>query len=444
MPAPYTPRPQLSLFDSTCIIVGIVIGAGIYETTPLIARSVPDAGWLIACWIAGGIITLIGAACYAELVTTYPYEGGDYIYLTRAYGRRTGFLYTWTAFWLVNPSNIGAVAYIFARYANQIWPLSGHTGFMIYAVAAVVILTLVNICGVASGKWTQNIVTSAKVLGLLVIISIGLFLASDHPGIAPAGSAGTLTAPGLAMIMVLFTYGGWSNISFVAAEVRNPRRNILRALVLGTVLITAIYILVNLAFIHTLGFSGVAKASSVASDLMQIYSGKIGALLISALICITCLGNLNGMILTNARIYYALGQDHHSYRWLGVWNAHLDAPVTALILQAGIALALIIGLGHADNVFQRLVIFSAPLYWFFFTLVTLSLFILRRKDPHAVRHYHVPYYPVTPLLFTLVTGFMLYASLSYAWQHWHTMIYFIVAVLGTGFLASLYESPVRK
>lgn len=444
MPAPSTPRPQLTLFDSICIIVGIVIGAGIYETAPLIARSVPDAGWLIALWIAGGIIALIGASCYAELVTTYPYEGGDYIYLTRAYGRRTGFLFTWTAFWLVNPANIGAVAYIFARYANEIRPLYGQTGFMIYAVTAVVVLTLVNISGVASGKWTQNIVTSAKVLGLLMIGIIGLFLTSAPSGAAPAGNADTVTAPGLAMIMVLFTYGGWSNISFVAAEVRNPRRNLLRALVLGTALITAIYILVNLAFIHTLGYSGVAKASSVASDLMQAYSGKAGALLISALICITCLGNINGMILTNARIYYALGQDHHAYRWLGVWNAHLDAPVTALTLQAAITLTLIIGLGHADNVFQRLVIFSAPVYWFFFTLVTLSLFILRRKDPHAVRHYHVPYYPVTPLLFTLVTGFMLYASLSYAWQHWHAMIYFIMVVLGAGILASLYESPVQK
>jgi amino acid transporter len=439
MPAPSTPRAQLTLFDSICIIVGIVIGAGIYETTPVIARSVPDEGWLIALWIAGGLVSLIGASCYAELATAYPYEGGDYIYLTRAYGRRTGFLFTWMGFWLVNPANIGAIAYIFARYANQIWPLHGHTGLMIHAVTAVVILTIVNICGVASGKWTQNIVTSAKVLGLLVIIIIGLFVtsaASDHP---PASTADTVTDPGLAMIMVLFTYGGWSNISFVAAEVRNPRKNILRALVLGTMLITAIYILVNLAFIHTLGYSGVANASSVATNLMEVYSGKTGSLLISALICITCLGNLNGMILTNARIYYALGQDHSAYRWLGVWHAHLDAPVTALVLQAVITLALIISLGHADNVFQRLVIFSAPVYWFFFALVTISLFILRRKDRSASRHYQVPYYPATPLLFTLVTCYMLYASMSYAWQHWHAEVYWIMIILCIGFVLSMVK-----
>ncbi|MGH8119961.1 MAG: APC family permease, partial [Gammaproteobacteria bacterium] len=259
---------------------------------------------------------------------------------------------------------------------------------------------------------------------------------ADSP---PAGNTVTATAPGLAMIMVLFTYGGWNNISFVAAEVRNPERNILRALILGTALITAIYILVNLAFIQTLGYSGVAGASSVASDLMQDYSGKGGTLLISILVCLTCLGNLNGIILTNARIYYALGRDYSAYRWLGVWNARLDAPVTALTLQAAIALAMIIGLGHTDNAFQSLVIFSAPLYWFFFTLVVLSLFILRRTDPHTVRPWHVPFYPVTPLLFTLVTGFMLYASLSYAWQQWQAMIYIIIAVAGTGLLASFYK-----
>jgi len=444
MPAPSTPVPQLTLFDSICIIVGIVIGAGIYETAPLIARNVPDAGWLIALWIGGGLFALIGASCYAELATTYPYEGGDYVYLTRAYGRRTGFLFTWTAFWLVNPANIGAVAYIFARYANEIQPWYGRTGYMIYAVTAVVVLTLVNICGVAPGKWTQNIVTTAKVLGLLVIIIIGLLFSTVSSSTAPAVSAETISAPGLAMIMVLFTYGGWSNISFVAAEVRNPRRNILRALVLGTALITAIYILVNLAFLHTLGFAGMAGSSSVAADFIQVYFGKAGKLLISVLICITCLGNLNGMILTNARIYYALGRDHNTYRWLGVWNAQLDAPVTALTLQAAITLVMIMGLGHADNVFQRLVVFSAPLYWFFFALAALSLLILRRVDPHAVRHYQVPYYPVTPLLFILVTGFMLCASVSYAWQHWHSMIYLILVVAGIGFLVSLYESPMRK
>lgn len=437
-----TPKKQLTLFDAVSIILGIVIGAGIYETTPLIAQSVPNAYWLIGVWIAGGLLSLIGAACYAELTTTYPYEGGDYVFLTRAYGRRMGFLFTWAQFWLIQPANIGAIAYIFARYADQILPLSmGHSGLMIYSIIAVVALTLVNISGVWSGKWTQNVFTTAKVLGLLLIIIIGLLLtvpASDSPqaGTAPMDLE-------FAMILVLFTYGGWSNISYVAAEVKNPQKNILRSLLLGTTFITLIYILVNLAFIHTLGFTGVSASTSVASDVMNVYFGEAGTIIISALICITCLGNINGMIFTHARIYYALGREHRLYAWLGTWNQRLDAPVVALFLQATITLTLVICLGYQDDAFQRLVIFSAPLHWFFFLLVSLSLFILRTRDSHITRQYHVQLYPATPLLFSLATLFMLYASLSYAWQHRYPEAYWIVIVILIGILVSLYDPPSK-
>ncbi len=440
-----TPKKQLTLFDSVSIILGIVIGAGIYETTPLIARSVPDASWLICLWFAGGFISLIGAACYAELTSAYPYEGGDYVFLTRAYGRRTGFLFTWAGFWLVQPANIGAIAYIFARYADQIWPLSlGHSGLMIYSIIAVVTLTLVNIFGgVWSGKWTQNVFTVAKVMGLLMIIIIGLFLIVPVADRAAASSTSVSMDLELAMILILFTYGGWSNISYVAAEVQNPRKNILRALLLGTILVTFIYILVNLAFVQTLGFTGVASSASVASDVISVYFDKAGKITISMLICITCLGNINGMIFTTSRIYYALGREHRVYRWLGTWSNRFDSPVCALSLQAAITLALVIGLGYQDDAFQRLVIFSAPLHWFFFSLVALSLFVLRRRDPHITRHYHVPFYPLTPILFNLATLFMLYAGLSYAWQHRHPEAYWIVIAILIGILVSLFDPPVQ-
>jgi len=437
-----TPKKQLTLFDAVSIILGIVIGAGIYETTPLIARSVPDSFWLICIWIAGGLISLTGAACYAELTTTYPNEGGDYVFLTRAYGRRMGFLFTWAQFWLIQPANIGAIAYIFARYADQIWPLSmGHTGLMIYSIVAVVVLTLVNISGVWSGKWTQNVITTAKVLGLLLIIIIGLFLVV--PASAEPQASTVPMDLEFAMILVLFTYGGWSNISYVAAEVKNPQKNILRSLLLGTTFITLIYILVNLAFIHTLGFTGVAGSTSVASDVINVYFGEAGTIIISALICITCLGNINGMIFTHARIYYALGREHRLYGWLGTWSKRFDAPVVALFLQASITLALVICLGYQDDAFQRLVIFSAPLHWFFFLLVALSLFILRTRDSHIMRQYHVPLYPFTPLLFSLTTLFMLYASLSYAWQHRYSEASWIVVIMLIGILLSLYDPPVQ-
>ncbi len=436
------PRRQLTLFDSVSIIVGIVIGAGIYETTPLIAQSVPGPSWLIGAWILGGIISLIGAACFAELTTTYPLEGGDYVYLTRAYGRRLGFMFVWVGFWMVRPANIGAIAYIFARYAEQLWPLQlGHYDLMIYALAPVLILTLINVFGVQSGKWTQNLFSVVKVLGLLIIIIIGFFWIAPVADQPSSQITQTDTDFSLAMILILFTYGGWSSISYVAAEVQDPHKNILRSLIIGTSLVTVIYILINLAFIRVLGFDGVTESSSIASDVIRLSFSEWGADIISLLICITCLGNINGMIFTNARIYYAMGQEHRVYSWLGFWDPKLDSPARALVLQAVIALALIIGLGGHEDAFQRLVIFSAPLHWFFYLLVGISLFILRIKESHIPRAYRVPLYPITPILFCLSTFFMLYASVSYAYINRHPEIYAIVVILLIGILFSLYDPP---
>lgn len=439
------PRQQLTLFDATCIIVGIVIGAGIYETTPLIAGAVATPHWLILIWLLGGLLSLIGALCYAELATHYPEEGGDYVFLTRAYGRRMGFLFAWAGFWLVRPANIGAIAFIFAHYAQQIvaLPATGNE-FMIYAGATVIILTLFNITGVQSGKWTQNVLTAAKVLGLLLVIAVGLLIVVPPE---PAVTDQRLLPESnfyLALILVLFTYGGWSNISYVAAEVIHPRKNILRSLIIGTVSITGIYLLVNLAFLRTLGLDGMSASPANASDMVQITFGETGILLISLLICITCLGNINGMIFTEARIYYALGKEHRPYRLLGTWNSRLDAPVWSLTLQAIITLVLIAALGTNGNAFERLVVFSAPLHWFFFLLVAAALFILRARRGQARSGFNVPGYPWLPLVFCLSTLFMLYASIAYAWDRHYTEFWWIVMVMGLGILASLYDPPAQE
>jgi len=446
-PAAFTAKPkqQLTLFDAICIIMGIVIGAGIYETTPLIAKSVSTPVWLIAIWLLGGLLSMIGALCYAELVTHYPKEGGDYVFLNKAYSRRMGFLFVWAGFWLVRPANIGAIAFIFAHYAQQIIPLQiASYEFIIYAIAAVILLTVINIIGVQSGKWTQNLLTSVKVLGLLMIIAVGLFFT------VPAETSGTEnllyseSSFYLAMILVLFTYGGWGNISFVAAEVIDPQKNILRSLIIGTVLIIGIYVIINLAFLRTLGMDGMGASSSIASDMVRISFGEKGALLISLLICITCLGNINGMIFTGSRIYYAMGRDHHHYRMLGIWNARLDAPVWSLTLQAIITIILIISLGTNGNAFERLVVFSAPLHWFFFLLVAISLFVLRRKRGPTHSGFKVPWFPWLPIIFCLSTLFMLYASIAYAWQQQHPEIWWIIIIMVLGVLASFYNPPAKE
>jgi len=436
------PKPQLTLYDDLSIIIGIVIGAGIYETTPLIAKSLAQPVWLVGIWITGGIISLVGALCYAELATTYPEEGGDYIFLTRAYGRRTGFLFAWAGFWLVKPANIGAIAFIFARYAQQVLPLKlDGNEFIAYAVATIVLLTILNINGVQTGKWIQNLLTLIKVLGLLMIIVISLLYVVPVRETSGQGSTPQDTDIYLAMILVLFTYGGWSNISYVAAEVVEPQKNILRALIISICLITLIYVAINLAFLHVLGIHGMMNSQSIASDVVRLSFGEPGVMAISFLICVTCLGNINGMIFTNARVYYAMGQEHQLYSWLGHWNWQLDSPVRSLTLQAIITLALVIFMGDSENAFERLVVFSAPLHWFFFLMVGIALFILRRKQTVTKENYKVPFYPWLPVIFCLSTGFLLFASLSYAYSQRHPEAYVIIAVMLIGLAASMYDPP---
>ncbi|MEX2524146.1 MAG: amino acid permease [Gammaproteobacteria bacterium] len=439
------PTRQLSLFDAVCIIVGIVIGAGIYETTPAIAGSVTTPAWLMLFWLLGGLLSLIGALCYAEVITRYPEEGGDYVFLNKAYGKRMGFLFAWSGFWVVRPANIGAVSFIFARYATDILPLNsdGHD-FMIYAAAAVITFTAANILGVQTGKWSQNILTVLTVVGLLIVITAGLIInVPSLPAIAGDG-----LAPGsnyyLALILVLFTYGGWSNIAYVAAEVKQPRKNILRSLIIGVTGITLIYILVNLAFINVLGLEGMAESSSAASDMIRAVSGETGALLISLLICITCLGNVNGMLLTESRIYYALGRDNRFYGFLGTWSPRLDSPIWSLTLQAAITLAMIVLLGGDERAFERLVVLSAPLFWFFVLLVSLSLFLFRFRHGETITGYRVPFYPWLPAAFCLSNLFLLYASLAYAWQQGYPEVIWIGIVLITGILASLWQPRSKK
>ena len=439
------PKQQLTILDAISIIVGIVIGVGIYQVSPVIAASVTTPAWLMLIWLIGGLLSMVGALCYAELATAFPEEGGDYVYLTKAWGRRMGFLFAWAGFWIVRPANIGAIAFIFAQYAQQVIPLlSGHNGLTIYAVSLVILLTLVNIVGVKSGKWLQNIMTIAKVFGLLMIITIGLFYTSTIERVVITHIPHSGSNLYLALILVLFAYGGWSNISYVAAEVVQPGKNILRSLVAGTILVTAIYMVINLAFLRTLGMEGMSNSQAIAFDMMNITLGQGSAIFISLLICITCISAVNGMIFTEARIYYALGKDHRLYRLLGTWDTRLDAPVWSLTFQAIITLVLIFLSGSDENAFERLVVLSAPLFWFFFLMTGLALFRLHNRDKDIRTGFKVPLYPWTPILFCLSTAFMLYASLAYAYEQRHPEGYWIIIIMVLGIIASFYDPAGRE
>ena len=447
LPGPQgAPRRELTLLDSTCIIVGIIIGAGIYRSSPEIAGLVPSAAWLLALWLLGGALSLVGALCYAELATAYPHEGGDYVYLTRAFGRKVGFLFAWCQLWIVRPGSIGVMAYAFAEYANRIWPQAEGDGaaamLVLYAVGAIVVLTVVNIFGVRESKWTQNVLTIAKVLGLAAIVGVGFTCPAPVAPISatPQASGGfDLSGIGLAMIFVLFTYGGWNEMAYVGAELKEPRKNILRALLIGTLAVTAIYLLVNVAFLYALGFEG-ARRPAVAADVLELGVGPWASRAISVLICVSALGAINGQIFTGARIYYAMGRDHRLYAWLGRWSARRGTPVCSLVIQAAITVVLAVWFGLSRDGFGGMVKFTTPGFWFFMLLVSASVFVLRRRDPATVRPYRVSGYPVTPAVFGLSCAGMLYATVAYAVQHQSWEALWSIAIMLLGVAMSFFRS----
>ena len=338
-------KRTLTQFDCICIIVGTIIGAGVFKVPSVVASMVPDIFSLILVWSLGGLVALIGALCFAELTTTYPDRGGDYGYLKRAFGRRVGFAFSWCAFWIVRPANIGLMSLIFGEFAAKALP--GTLPMLNFAILAIVIVSGFNLIGVTVGKTAQNVLTVAKVIGILLIV-FSPFLLGGQPELkgqpntiavsasqnldanAPSAtttddapendSQETSAQPGwfwLAMVLVMFTYGGWNDIAFVASEVQEPKRNLFRSLVLGTLLVLAVYLLVNLALLLGLGFAAMGSlGGNATSELVRKGMGPIGNRVLSALVCVSCLGSINAMIFTSPRIYWATATDYSALSWL--------------------------------------------------------------------------------------------------------------------------------
>lgn len=422
-----TPKRELSLFDSTSIIVGIIIGSGIYQMAPDIAKGAGSGWGVIGLWIIGGLLSLCGAMSYAELATAYPVAGGDYVYLSKAYGRWAGFLFGWAQLTVVRPGDIAVMAFAFATYIRAIYdPLAGNPGVSqrLFAGAAVLVLTIINILGVTQGKWTQNVLTTAKAVGLLAIVGIAL--------IAPQATQTTAQVSALpmslALILVLFTYGGWNEMAYVAAEVKNPQRNIVRALVTGTVAVITLYLLVNGAFLYTLGYAGLAGSKAVASDSISTVFPVVGSRLISALVCISALGAVNGLIFTGARISYAMGEDYRMFRALGRWDPRTGTPVWALGVQGAIALGLIVAFGG----YLDAVLYTAAAVYAFYLGTSLSVIVLRFREPGVARFYKVTGYPVTPLIFSGVCGLLIWSSINYARAVKPTSLKVLAVMLGAG------------
>ncbi len=420
------PKRELSLFDCTCIIVGIIVGVGIFETPTTVAGSFGASPAILGVWFLGGLLSLAGALCYAELASAHPQQGGDYVYLTRAYGGWAGYLFGWSQLAIVRPGDIALMAFIFGRYARTLYAPFTHAE-VFYAVAAVVVLTGLNISGVRTGKWTQNVLTVVKAAGLLLIGVAGLLA----PG-PEAASADTepLRFGGLklALILVMFTFGGWNEMAYVAAEIKRPERNIARALVLGTVTVTALYVLVNVAYLGALGVSGMAGSQAVAVDTLAQVLPRAATRAVTVIICISALGAVNGLVFTGARISYAVGRDHRLFNRMGRWDEHRGTPVWALVIQGVLSLAIVLIAGS----FIDTILYTAPVVWFFFLATGLSLFVLRKTEGDVSRPFRVPAFPVTPILFCACCAFMLYSSVTYAYAQKPIGLLVSVAVLLLG------------
>ncbi len=434
------PKKELSVFDSTCIIVGIIIGAGIYETAPTVAACMGSGTGVLGVWLVGGLLALTGALCYAELATTYPREGGDYVYLSRAYGNWAGYLFGWSQLAIIRPGDIALMAFIFSRYAQQIYWFA-QCG-PIYATSVVVVLTVINVIGVKESKWAQNLLTVIKTLGLLAIIIAGILA----PSAPPSTGSGVFTIGGLklALILVLFTFGGWNEMAYVAAEIKRPQRNIVRALVIGTTIVTALYVLVNGAFLCALGYVRMAASEAVAVETIATIFPETAGRAISVLVCISTLGAANGLIFTGARISYAMGTEHTLFRGLGRWNQHFGTPMWALIAQGCLSLVIVLLAGS----FIDTILYTAPVVWLFFLVTGLSVFVLRHKDHATLRPYKVTGYPITPIIFCTCSVFMFYSCMSYAFKKNPVGLLISASILLTGilvfWLTDIHHSAKRR
>ncbi|AFZ00760.1 APC family permease [Calothrix sp. PCC 6303] len=418
------PKQSLAFLDAVALIVGIVIGAGIFQTPAFVAANAGSGINLLILWLLGGAISLVGALCYAELATTYPDVGGTYYYLKLAFGRSVAFLFAWARMTVIQSGSIVLLAFVFGDYFSALWQLGTYSP-SIYAAIAIVLLTGLNILGLYPGKWTQNWLTVAKIVGLLLVVVIGVCSnAPLNPATLPTPS--TSTNWGLAMVFVLLSFGGWNEAAYISADIKDGKRNIVRSLVWSIGIITVIYLLINFAYLRGLGLTTMAKSEAVAATLMDQTVGKTGSLFLSVLVAICTLGAINATILTGARSNYALGKDFSLFSFMGGWQQQKETPTQALLIQGVIALSLVFLGTITRNGFETMVEYTAPVFWFFFLLSAISLFILRRRDPHIPRPFRVPLYPWTPLLFCIICGYLLYSSLAY------TSIGAIVGILVVG------------
>jgi amino acid transporter len=426
------PLPLLRLRDGVAILVGIVVGAGIFKTPSMVAGVTADPGWALAAWILGAIVSLAGALCYAELACAYRHAGGDYHFLTRAYGRDASFLYAWARATVINTGAIALLAFVFGDYVTTLVPAIPAAA---WAGGIVVALAVVNVAGLRASARTQNWLTVVEVAGLVAVAIAGFVAAPATPLPAAFAAAPAPGLFGLAMVFVLLTYGGWNEAAYLSAELAGGRRAIVPVLVIALAIITVAYLAVNVALLHGLGLAGLAASKAPGADVMARAFGATGSHLLALFVGVAALTSINATMIVGARTNYAMGRDWPALRFMGGWHATRGTPVAAHLVQAVIALALI-GFGALQHDgFESMVEFTAPVFWSFLLLVGIAVFVLRARDPGVERPFRAPLYPLPPLVFCAACAWLAWSSFAYAASR--DAVHVSAGVMGVGLVAWL-------
>jgi len=422
---------ELGLFDSTMMMVGIVIGSGIFLTTGIMAQSIPSPGLILLAWLVGGLIILAGALTYAELGAAMPDAGGQYVYLREAYGPLFGFLFGWKLFLVNMTGSIAALGVAFAVYFGYFFPALStqntlfSTGMSIgdteislslsagqvVAVLAILLFSAFNYIGVTFGKLVQNVLTVTKITTIIIIIVFGLIVGLGNPielQLAPAGMDFTqiLVGFGLALIAISWAFDGWNNINYVAGEIKNPKRNLPLTLLMGTVGISILYLLMNVVYVLSLPISEMSGVVRIAETSATALFGATAAQLISVAVIVAVLGALNGAIFAGARVYYAMAKDRLFFRRVGNLHPRFQTPAFAILIQALWSCVLAL-----TGTFEQLFTYAMFIGVLFWVIAAAAVFTLRRKNPALPRPYKTWGYPVTPLIFIIALSGVLINTL---------------------------------
>lgn len=402
-----TPKQLLSVPDGIFLVAGMVIGVGIFKLPGLVAGNAASATHFFAAWIIGGVACLCGALVYAELASRYPETGGEYAFLRRGFGEGTAFVFAWSRMTVIQTGAIAAVSFVFGEYASQIVSF-GPQSNAIWAAIGVAVLTGLNLLGTLQSKGLQKVMEILLIASLAAIAIGGIALGGAQPAAAGPGAGGSIA---LMMIFVLYTFGGWNEGAYLAGEVRDARRNMVKVLAGGIVLVTVLYLLVNWGYYGALGLSGLRESKAIAVDTVRLIAGQNAALLVALVVCVSALTTINAAIFTGARTNWALGRDYRLFAFLGNWRQTGSTPANALLVQLAIMLVLIWAGSTTRDGFEAMVAYGLPVFWAFLFLTGVTLFIFRRSK--ETPPFRVPLFPVVPIAFLAMCAFMVWSSFDY-------------------------------